>query len=56
MRDTLLVSSSGHTATLGALSSVLENPGQRKFAAKTCSGMSRLLAWKAEVWAAAWPT
>ncbi len=28
MRDTLLVSSSGHTATLGALSSVVENPGQ----------------------------
>ena len=28
MRDTLLVSSTGHTATLGALSSVVENPGQ----------------------------
>jgi len=28
MRDTLLVSSSGHTATLGALSSVVETPGQ----------------------------
>jgi multidrug efflux pump subunit AcrB len=28
MRDTLLVSSSGHTATLGALSTVVENPGQ----------------------------
>jgi multidrug efflux pump subunit AcrB len=28
MRDTLLVSSSGHTATLGALSAVVENPGQ----------------------------
>ena len=28
MRDTLLVSSSGHTATLGALASVVENPGQ----------------------------
>ena len=28
MRDTLLVGSSGHTATLGALSSVVENPGQ----------------------------
>ena len=28
MRDTLLVSSSGHTATLGALSSMVENPGQ----------------------------
>jgi multidrug efflux pump subunit AcrB len=28
MRDTLLVSSSGHTATLGALASVIENPGQ----------------------------
>jgi len=28
MRDTLLVSSSGHTATLGALSQVVENPGQ----------------------------
>jgi len=28
MRDTLLVSSSGHTATLGALSSVVESPGQ----------------------------
>src|SRR5246127_3899130 len=28
MRDTLLVSSTGHTATLGALSSVIENPGQ----------------------------
>jgi multidrug efflux pump subunit AcrB len=28
MRDTLLVSSTGHTATLGALSQVVENPGQ----------------------------
>jgi multidrug efflux pump subunit AcrB len=28
MRDTLLVGSTGHTATLGALSSVVENPGQ----------------------------
>jgi len=28
MRDTLLVSSTGHTATLGALSSVVESPGQ----------------------------
>jgi multidrug efflux pump subunit AcrB len=28
MRDTLLVSSTGHTATLGALSAVVENPGQ----------------------------
>ncbi|HLZ43271.1 MAG TPA: efflux RND transporter permease subunit [Candidatus Sulfotelmatobacter sp.] len=28
MRDTLLVSSTGHTATLGALASVVENPGQ----------------------------
>ena len=28
MRDTLLVSSTGHTATLGSLSSVIENPGQ----------------------------
>jgi multidrug efflux pump subunit AcrB len=28
IRDTLLVSSSGHTATLGALASVIENPGQ----------------------------
>jgi multidrug efflux pump subunit AcrB len=28
MRDTLLVSSTGHTATLGTLSSVIENPGQ----------------------------
>jgi multidrug efflux pump subunit AcrB len=28
IRDTLLVSSSGHTATLGALSQVVENPGQ----------------------------
>jgi multidrug efflux pump subunit AcrB len=28
LRDTLLVSSSGHTATLGALSQVVENPGQ----------------------------
>ncbi len=28
MRDTLLVSSSGHTATLGALAQVVENPGQ----------------------------
>ena len=28
MRDTLLVSSSGHTATLGALATVIENPGQ----------------------------
>jgi multidrug efflux pump subunit AcrB len=28
MRDTLLVSATGHTATLGALASVVENPGQ----------------------------
>jgi multidrug efflux pump subunit AcrB len=28
MRDTLLVSSSGHTATLGALASLVETPGQ----------------------------
>ena len=28
MRDTLLVSSSGHTATLGALAAVVENPGK----------------------------
>jgi multidrug efflux pump subunit AcrB len=28
MRDTLLVSSSGHTATLGALAQVVETPGQ----------------------------
>ena len=28
MRDTLLVSSTGHTATLGALASVIENAGQ----------------------------
>ncbi|HTS35630.1 MAG TPA: efflux RND transporter permease subunit [Candidatus Solibacter sp.] len=28
MRDTLLVSSSGHTATLGALASIVEIPGQ----------------------------
>jgi multidrug efflux pump subunit AcrB len=28
MRDTLLISSSGHTATLGALSTVVETPGQ----------------------------
>src|SRR5260370_2148918 len=28
MRDTLLVSGSGHTATLGALSTVVETPGQ----------------------------
>jgi multidrug efflux pump subunit AcrB len=28
MRDTLLVSGSGHTATLGALAQVVENPGQ----------------------------
>ena len=28
MRDTLLVSGTGHTATLGALASVTENPGQ----------------------------
>jgi multidrug efflux pump subunit AcrB len=28
MRDTLLVSGSGHTATLGALAKVVENPGQ----------------------------
>ena len=28
MRDTLLVSSTGHTATLGALSALVENPGQ----------------------------
>jgi multidrug efflux pump subunit AcrB len=28
MRDTLLVSSTGHTATLGALANVVENPGQ----------------------------
>jgi multidrug efflux pump subunit AcrB len=28
MRDTLLVSSTGHTATLGALAGIVENPGQ----------------------------
>ena len=28
MRDTLLVSSTGHTSTLGALATVIENPGQ----------------------------
>jgi multidrug efflux pump subunit AcrB len=28
MQDTLLVSSTGHTATLGALATVVENPGQ----------------------------
>ncbi|HUA14691.1 MAG TPA: efflux RND transporter permease subunit [Verrucomicrobiae bacterium] len=28
MRDTLLVSSTGHTATLGALATIAENPGQ----------------------------
>src|SRR5246500_358900 len=28
MRNTLLVSSTGHTATLGALASVVETPGQ----------------------------
>ena len=28
MRDTLLVSSTGHTATLGTLASMVENPGQ----------------------------
>jgi multidrug efflux pump subunit AcrB len=28
MRDTLLVSSTGHTATLGALSQIIETPGQ----------------------------
>ena len=28
MRDTLLISGTGHTATLGALSTVVENPGQ----------------------------
>jgi len=28
MRDTLLVSGTGHTATLGALANVVENPGQ----------------------------
>jgi multidrug efflux pump subunit AcrB len=28
MRDTLLVSGTGHTATLGALSTIVENPGQ----------------------------
>jgi multidrug efflux pump subunit AcrB len=28
MRDTLLVSSSGHTATLGALADIIETPGQ----------------------------
>ncbi len=28
MRDTLLISSSGHTATLGALAAVVETPGQ----------------------------
>jgi len=30
MRDTLLVSSTGHTATLGALASVVESPGQNE--------------------------
>ncbi|HEY3973241.1 MAG TPA: efflux RND transporter permease subunit [Candidatus Sulfotelmatobacter sp.] len=28
MRDTLLISGTGHTATLGALSAIVENPGQ----------------------------
>jgi multidrug efflux pump subunit AcrB len=28
MRDTLLISGSGHTATLGALATLVENPGQ----------------------------
>jgi len=28
MRDTLLISSTGHTATLGALATIVENPGQ----------------------------
>jgi multidrug efflux pump subunit AcrB len=28
MRDTLLVSSTGHTSTLGALAAIVENPGQ----------------------------
>ena len=42
MRDTLLVSSTGHTATLGALASVAETPGQTKSAAKICNGMSLL--------------
>src|SRR5712672_1573499 len=30
MRDTLLISSSGHTATLGALAAVVETPGQNE--------------------------
>jgi multidrug efflux pump subunit AcrB len=30
MRDTLLVSSSGHTATLGALAAVVQSPGQNE--------------------------
>jgi len=30
MRDTLLVSSTGHTATLGALASIVESPGQNE--------------------------
>jgi len=30
MRDTLLVSSTGHTATLGALASLVESPGQNE--------------------------
>jgi multidrug efflux pump subunit AcrB len=30
MRDTLLVSSTGHTATLGALATIVENPGQNE--------------------------
>jgi multidrug efflux pump subunit AcrB len=30
MRDTLLISGSGHTATLGALSTVVESPGQNE--------------------------
>ena len=30
MRDTLLVSSSGHTATLGSLASIVESPGQNE--------------------------
>ena len=30
MRDTLLVGSTGHTATLGALATIVENPGQNE--------------------------
>ena len=39
MKDTLLVSGTGHTATLGTLATIVENPDRPKFVAKICNAM-----------------